>query len=85
MRWQLLLLVGSRIGGSLLTSLSMLAFASAAGLLRSLFPLPPSRFGLLAGLTQLTGPPFLLSRAVQDAWVITGKSFELCLLRCACS
>ena len=45
-RWQLLQLVGSRIGGSFLISLSLPAFTLGVGLPRTLVPLPLGWFGL---------------------------------------
>ena len=56
MRWLLLWLARSRVGGSLPIFLSLLAFAFVVGLLMSLVLRSASRYGLLAGLTLPIGP-----------------------------
>ena len=68
--WPLRLPVGSRIGGSRSTTLSLLSLVSASGLRRCLAQGSLCRFGLLAGLILLTGPLPLLPRLFRTFGIV---------------
>ena len=78
-RIHLLLLrpVWSRIGGSLLTFLSLLAFALVVGLLMLLALRFASRSGLLVGLILLIGPPLRVHVLSRMLGIFIGMSFGL--------
>ena len=77
-RWLLLLLVRSRMGGSLLTSLSSLVVLSAGGVRLVLAPVLLRLSGPLAGLTRLIGLLLLCPRLFRMLGIFIGRSWRLC-------